>query len=181
MREPHFLTLTERLDRLERENRRWRRAGAGVLIVIAAFALMGQAIQGVPKAMEAERFVLRDTGGRVRAALGMEADGSVGLWLLDSAGKTRAGVGVSREGSPVMALADQTGKSRLSLTLTDGPGLSLRDQDRTRISLSVLAEGSGIYVWDQAGRERVVLIVAADGSQVLGFRDKDGKVIWKAP
>src|SRR2546425_9215993 len=54
---------------------------------------MGQAIQGVPKAMEAERFVLRDTGGRVRAALGMEADGSVGLWLLDSAGKTRAGVG----------------------------------------------------------------------------------------
>jgi len=142
---------------------------------------MGQAIQGVPKAMEAERFVLRDTGGRVRAALGMEADGSVGLWLLDSAGKTRAGVGVSREGSPVMALADQTGKSRLSLTLTDGPGLSLRDQDRTRISLSVLAEGSGIYVWDQAGRERVVLIVAADGSQVLGFRDKDGKVIWKAP
>jgi len=111
MREPHFLTLTERLDRLERENRRWRRAGTGVLIVIAAFALMGQAIQGrVPKAMEAERFVLRDTGGRVRAALGMEADGSVGLWLLDSAGKTRAGVGVSREGSPVMALADQTGK-----------------------------------------------------------------------
>jgi len=131
---------------------------------------MGQAIQGVPKAMEAERFVLRDTGGRVRAALGMEGYGSVGLWLLDSAGKTRAGVGVSREGSPVMALADQTGKSRLSLTLTDGPGLSLRDQDRTRISLSVLAEGSGIYVWDQAGRERVVLIVAADGSQVLGFQ-----------
>jgi len=174
--------MTERLDRLERENQRWRRAGAGVLIVVAAFALMGQATQGrVPKAMEAERFVLRDTGGRVRAALGMEGYGSVGLWLLDSAGKTRAGVGVSREGSPVMALADQTGKSRLSLTLTDGPGLSLRDQDRTRISLSVLAEGSGIYVWDQAGRERVVLIVAADGSQVLGFRDKDGKVIWKAP
>jgi len=111
----------------------------------------------------------------------MEADGSVGLWLLGSAGKTRAGVGVSREGSPVMALADQTGKSRLSLTLTDGPGLSLRDQDRTRISLSVLAEGSGIYVWDQAARERAALIVAADGSQVLGFRDKDGKVIWKAP
>ncbi len=64
---------------------------------------------------------------------------------------------------------------------TDGPGLSLRDQDRTRISLSVLAEGSGIYVWDQAARERAALIVAADGSQVLGFRDKDGKVIWKAP
>ncbi len=44
----------------------------------------------------------------------------------------------------------------------------------------MLAEGSGIYVWDQAARERAALIVAADGSQVLGFRDKDGKVIWKA-
>src|SRR5256884_9549884 len=94
---------------------------------------MGQAIQGVPKAMEAERFVLRDTGGRVRAALGMEADGSVGLWLLDSAGKTRAGVGVSREGSPGVALPAQTGKPRLPLNLTDAPGLRPPDQAGARI------------------------------------------------
>ena len=62
--------------------------------------------------------------------------------------------------------------------LTEGPTSSGQTAEVVAI---VLAEGSGIYVWDQAGRERVVLIVAADGSQVLGFRDKDGKVIWKAP
>ena len=183
MNDLNLAAITHRLDRLEHENRRWRRGAAGVVIVAVSFALMGQAMRGgIPKVVEGERFVLRDTSGRVLASLGLEADGSVGLLLLDSAGKTRAAVGVTREGSPVMALSDQAGKARVSLTLSDGPGLSLRDQaGRTRLSLSVLAEGSGIYVWDQGGRERAVLLVASNGSQVLGFRDQAGNIMWKAP
>ncbi len=68
MNEP---TLEQRLDRLERENRCLKRAGALALAVIAAVVLMGQATGAkVPKVIEAERFVVRDASGNTRAVLG---------------------------------------------------------------------------------------------------------------
>jgi len=39
MNEPTINNMVERLDRLERENRRWRRIGSLVLVVIAAVVL----------------------------------------------------------------------------------------------------------------------------------------------
>ncbi len=46
MSEPTMETLARRLDRVERENRRLKRAGVVALAVIAAVVLMGQAMGG---------------------------------------------------------------------------------------------------------------------------------------
>lgn len=68
---PHVGTICQRLERLEREVRRWK-AGATVLGILAgSVLLMGQS---VPKSrvIEAEKFVLKDTKGKIRAILGPE-------------------------------------------------------------------------------------------------------------
>ena len=55
------LTLMHRLDRLERENRRLKFAGAAMLLGLAAVGLMGQTLG---KSVEAQEFILVDpTGG----------------------------------------------------------------------------------------------------------------------
>lgn len=71
MTTPTLDTVTQRLDRLEREVRRWRR-GATVLIALAAAMLVtGQSLPK-PRLIEAEKFIVKDETGRVRAIFGAE-------------------------------------------------------------------------------------------------------------
>ncbi len=75
-------TLTQRLDRLERENRRLKLAGAFLVLALVAVGAMGQVLpKAVPKVVEAERFVLRDPGGKIVATLGTEGPGTPSLTL----------------------------------------------------------------------------------------------------
>jgi len=102
--------LTQRLDRVERENRRLKRIGGVALIGLAAVALMGQAMPGkVAKVVEAERFIVRDLSGGARANLGLDPEGTIRLVLLD------------KRGTPVLTLAGMSsGSSALALGSKDG-------------------------------------------------------------
>jgi hypothetical protein len=83
--------VTERLDRLERENRRLKRIGGVVLVGLAAIVLMGQAMPGkAAKVVEAEKFVVRDTAGHARIILGSQPYGGYGVHLYGDDGETRA-------------------------------------------------------------------------------------------
>ncbi len=173
--------LTHRLDRLEWQHRRLKLAGFILLLTLIALGAMGQMIpRAVPKVVEAERFVLRDTTGKILAALGTEASGILALSLADQTGKVRARLGVQADGGPVLALVDQNGKPRIGLGVAaDGaPGLLLSDQNgKVRLELNVLADGTpGLGLVDQNGKDRFLLSVG-----FLRLFDKDGKVIWRAP
>jgi hypothetical protein len=99
--------MEERLDRLERENRRLKRAGVVVLALIGAVVLMGHVVG--EKVIEAERFVLLDSSGQPRAVLAVAKSGS-GLYLYDEKGKLRAGlVGGTADGTG-LRVYDQKGK-----------------------------------------------------------------------
>ncbi len=67
MIEPILDTLTQRLDRLEREVRWWRFGTLGVLLLLAG---VGAAPRGTT--LEAERLILRDASGKPRLVLGVE-------------------------------------------------------------------------------------------------------------
>lgn len=156
-------TLAQRLDRVERENRRLKRGGAVVLAVVAAVVLMGQATgDKVAKVLEAESFVVRDSKGALRAILGVWEDDEVRLLLPDRNGKSRAILAVKPDGSPYLGLYDKDGKRRIGMAvLQDGMlalGLAYTD-DKSRAGLSV----------------------GPDGSPRLFLADKAGKVIWSAP
>jgi hypothetical protein len=95
--------LTERLDRLERELRWWRRGGVAACLALAVLVTMGQVIPGA-KVLEAEKFVLKDPKGKVRAVLGnaygglsvtpidMRTEGQYGLHFYGADGRSRAAV-----------------------------------------------------------------------------------------
>lgn len=124
-------SIVKRLESLERENRRMKRAGAAALVGITAVVLLGQAVppEGT-KAVEAQQFVLRDSDRKSRAVLAVGTDGSVGLGLSDSHGTARAWLSLGPQGSPSFALFDEDAKPRATLRLwPDGvPRLALNDQ-----------------------------------------------------
>ena len=135
MTEPMLSTLTTRLERLERESRRWRKATLFVLTGAVALMLTGQAPpHRMPKSLEAEEFVLRDSRGQVRASLGttqnasatvlqifgengkprtrisVSSDGTSSLEVIDSGERVRVLLGVKDNGSPRIWLGSETGK-----------------------------------------------------------------------
>ena len=129
-------SLSVRLDRLERESRRWRRVALGSWVAIAALFLLGQSPPrpaGSPnpaRTVEAERFVLRDARGHAGATLGWEADSTPRLALHDPAGQTRAVLTVGAGGAPGLTLLDADGvTARAALVVgPDGaPGFALFD------------------------------------------------------
>ncbi len=177
MSEPILNTLTQRLDRLERENRRLKIAGAVLLLALAAVGVMGQVLpKAVPKVVEAERFVLRDTRGRTRATLDAEGSGTLALSLYDQNGKIRASLAVEADGTPRLDLVDQNGKQRVALNVVkDASALVLADQNgKGRISLTVLPGGRpDLALSDQNGKTRLVLDVGTSGPSVVLYDENE--------
>jgi len=171
-------TLTQRLERLERENRGPKLTGAILLLAFVAVGTMGQLpLKAVSKVVEAERFVLRDTNGKLRATLVVAADGTSGLSFFDQNGKGRLRLYVATSG-PSLALADQNEKLRATLAIdADGtPGLALFDQNEgIRAVLALLSDGAPtLALADQNGKSRVGLGVSTSGPS-LALLDENRK------
>ncbi len=119
-------SMLERLEVLERQNRRLRRAGLVVMVLAGAALLIGQA---QPKwKVEAKRFVLKDASGSVRAELGIAEHGPL-LAFYDANGTRRAVLGIAEKG-PGLFIFDTTEKRRAALGVADqGPVIALFDGD----------------------------------------------------
>ena len=134
---PNWTAVVERLEKLERQNRRLKQAGAVALILAAAVLLMGQ----VPshRTVEANEFVLKDGDGRMRARLYMQAPRMV---------------------SPALEFYDLDGVKRVSLDVQySGSGISFYDEEGTQeITLGqTLNSALGLYIGKPhiAGKENV--------------------------
>jgi hypothetical protein len=95
--EIHMHCLHERLDSLERQNRSLKLILGATVLVVASLGLLGVTEQH--RVVEAERFILRDSQGRVRitigtprssgATVGLQSDDPV-IWITDEKGQDRA-------------------------------------------------------------------------------------------
>ncbi len=179
-----FDLVLSRLTRLERENRRLKQLGAATLALAASFVFMGQVRQrgGGARAsgenvVEAERFVVRDRTGAIRAAFGVNPAGGVGLAVM---GQTRIHLGVNLDGSGGLSLADGDGKIRVALALqSDGlAGLEVKDPVQvTRAALNVRPDGApALRLSDASHKERVSAVVLGDASAGVLLADAAGKV-----
>lgn len=177
--------VSARLDRLEREGRRWRRAALGSWLAIAALLLLGQSPTRPPRpvsparTVEAERFVLRDARGRAGATLGSDADDTPRLTLHDPNGQPRAVLMVGAGGAPGLTLLDTDGVTvRAALVVgPDGaPGLALFDPAGKPRLAAALFHGSAPGR-STGGREPAPAIVAYDAAGVVrttfGIRGAD--------
>jgi hypothetical protein len=196
-----------RLEKLEKQSRRLKRAGALALATVGALVLMGQAPQ--PRTLEAERFVIRDQQGRVRAELGLyEAPRtplgrlSPAVKLFDDRGNSRAVLAAYPQG-PSLDFYDDAGNIRVELVHVDHhgsdleisgpPGKGEHAQTPAESEGAVLKIDEGLKtgpvldIWDRRGFEATLGSVdrysprypTSAASLVLAHRD--GEVIWRAP
>ena len=181
--------ITARLDRLEREGRRWRRTALGSWLAILTVLLLGQSpLPGQSRAaspartVEAERFVLRNSRGGIAATLGWETDDVPRLVLNDAKGQPRAVLTVGAGGAPGLTLLDADGTTvRAALVVgPDGaPGLALFDPaGKPRLAAALFhgsVAGRGATV-----REPAPALVAYDGAGVVrvtfGIKGSDAAI-----
>jgi hypothetical protein len=157
-----LLRLELNLVELRRSNRRLRLVLAALALTGGALVTMAQAPSGVSESTEAHQFVLRDSSGRVRAALGTTPDGAVGLSLDDANGRTRITLDVEGNGSPGLDLYDQDGKRRAIIALGE--------------------QGTpGVGLYDAGGKLRASLDVPAANNPGLTFYKESGKPAWGVP
>ncbi len=126
--------LIERVEALERENRRWKRTALVVAAVLAAAAMVGMSSPPT-KTLDLELLRIVDSHGKARAILGMGDEGPA-LSLLDEKGRLRANLGIERDG-PSLDLLDTAESPRAQLTV-DGkqdPHLDFTDAKGVQVSL----------------------------------------------
>jgi len=157
-----FGKVLERLDGLEQQNRRLKRGGMIAAICVGMPILLAL---GVPRgrSVEAERFVVRDSRGKQRAVLGLETDGTVGLWLQNKDEQMRVALDLFPEGSSDLGLHDKEGN--------------------VRAWLKVLQDGSAQLSMNQGnGKPRFLITTGADGDSHLTIYNADmSKALWSAP
>ncbi len=198
MSNPALETLAKRLDRLEREVRRWRMIGISLTTALALFALIGATAPGpVTEEIRARRFIVVGKDNTVRARLEVESNGRSALLLSDQDGKTSAklfagalsqGLDLYGEGGNSMAslaairlpgggdfggrlqIADAAGKGGATLSAVLGEShLSMRDKDgQDRVSLAVTGNMANVSLSD--GEETKSILTGRS----LGFHDSDG-------
>jgi hypothetical protein len=156
--------IVNRLEQLERDNRRLRRYATTMLVVVAMVLGLGSALiwysvraglPGSPLTVSARQFVLRDSEGNVRGAWGLDEDGSVRLALSDAGERQRVRLSLLQDGSAGLSFADSADR-KLAV-------LGLLPDHTTNLALT-----------DPAGIPRAVLGVAPDGSSNLVFADRAG-------
>jgi len=188
--------VVNRLEKLEKQNRRFKQIGALALILLGSVFLMGQA--SPPRTVEASEFVLRDADGRMRAWLGTQGDATA-LALYDKNGLRQIGLSTEANTSDLY-FYDKDGLVRAGLVITaDAVWLEMHSTDakaffevgRGHTRLDMDGESVSVFLADKAGFEAAVgtanLTTPPTGethktsaASVVLF-DKDKKVLWKAP
>jgi hypothetical protein len=118
--------LAQRVEKLEKANRRLKLAGVLALALVGCSLLLGAA--SPKRTVEAEEFILRDANGEVRALLGMIQEGPMfALYGAEAHGESRAILRMAAEG-PMLTLSDENKQIRVMLgTTSNEPVLGFFD------------------------------------------------------
>jgi hypothetical protein len=156
--------LTRRIDRLEQENRRWKRLASMALALLGVAVLLGAATgkkSSIPEELRTSRLLLMDKGEKPRAEFSISPDHRPGLIFSDDAGKPRLTLSLSQHGEPTLSFADAVGQPRVVM------GIDLY--------------GTLLRLADAGGNLRAALLVPSEGEPELELVGKDNKVRWRAP
>jgi hypothetical protein len=174
------MTLEQRVEKLERQNRWMRLLGAMGLAVVAAVFLVAQG-KAAPKAIEAEQFVVKDAKGRVRAKLGRLAEGTFGLVIHDAEGNKRIGVLHWDTGTGFVVLGC---KGEKSIVLAEGEGgnvgLSLNENvaDRPGASLGAAPHGYvDLQLWSKGNKRVFEMVLDRHGQPRIRFGEYGGETL----
>ncbi len=151
--------LMQRLDRIERELRWWKRVGSLAVGLMAILALVSAAPSKPPDQIRAKRFVVVDKKGRSLAELyGSESLSSMAhpvLAMYGSKGRTAVELGVFVGETPRLAFWDKHGVPRGTFFVgaESGGGMIVRDEKGNE---RAILDTTGLEVRDEQGRRGAV-------------------------
>jgi hypothetical protein len=149
-----------RLNRMERELRRWRR-GAGIVLSMVAVAVA--AAMADPPAEELRVQTLR---------------------IVDREGKDRI-VLTAVPKIPDMTFLDPAGASRLTLDIADDhkPVLQFSEggKEKGRLTLGIEEGAPMLQIYDRAGKKRVAFGVPKGGGPALRLLDENEQLLKRFP
>ena len=139
------------------------------LLAVVVVMWINTGVLSGSKTIEADRIVLRDSLGIIRAELRvLEAEDvkvGAGLYLYDRSGKLRARLTTDSEGTPELVLSDAKEQVRASV--------SLGSFDGGTVFLS--GNLSGVRLLDESGEMRSKLLLGKTGLPTLEMCDSNGQ------
>lgn len=176
-------TLEDRVETLERSNRRWRLA-AFVAIAAAGFAMalgLAQPAQ-VPELIQAKRIeIVSDSGVPV---LTLTQNGAGGIFATQShAGEILVTVTATATGEGVIALADRTGRRLVELAGKPGEGVGVVNtfSAEGQVAASMLASKGAGVVQTFRGEHPTAMLGGVGGYGVLALFDEQGDIRETVP
>jgi hypothetical protein len=162
-----------RLAKLEKQNRRLKRLGAAALVAAASLALLGQA--PAKRTVEANEFILKDAGGKVRARLAF-CDNAPCLVLLDTNANARATLDITGLTANRLFLIDLKGETWGALGMLEaGPSFSLFGRNGKEQAALRLAAGEPALALSDANGQRELVATIYRDSPHLWFADQEEK------
>jgi hypothetical protein len=143
--EQFIMGIHERLDRLERRHRRLTMTLWSILAAVPIALLLGAAASA-DRTLEAERFVLKDADGHLRAELSVDRKTQLaGMHLFD------------RDGNPVVELSEYPAGSGY-LLLTAGPPITEQDRRVPNEAIKLGGKDRHVVVYGAKDGQRVELV-----------------------
>ena len=198
-------SLHERLEKVEKQNRRMKSYLVFLIITLLAFAAMG-AKEGPQdehfRRITAERLTIVDAAGQELILIGSDKvegigirinnlegekivgigstanESGTGIMVLDRQGRPRIGLGMD-EGVPSVALVDEKGKKFLAMGGDErGYGFVIMDENEVeRAGLGYNAGNTGIMIYDDKGQYVRGMIRQQNGIHYSSYVDEKGKEI----
>jgi hypothetical protein len=200
------LPLEIRIERLERQNRLFRRGIFTCLIALVSVVLMAQtkhprkaasatpAASAIPEKIEAGSFILKDSTGKVRAELSMAGTGPT-FKLRDESGVPQVTISLN-DGAPqgpMMLFSDSQHHGAVSISVLQGMGSQLSlvgARPDIQARMAVTPDGTSFEMSDSEGFTTSIGngIQAGKGKQVkkttaasVTLYGKDRKLLWATP
>jgi len=196
--------LEIRIEKLERQNRLFRRGALTCLIALVSVALLGQTkhahkaalatAPAIPEKIEAQSFILKDSTGKIRAELSMAGTGPT-LKLRDESGTPLIALSLN-DSSPqgaMMLFSDPQHHAGVSLSVLEGMGSQLSlvgARPDIQARMEVAPEGTSLEISDADGFTTSI----GNGMQTTKGKQpkkttaasvtlygKDRKLLWSTP
>lgn len=193
MSDREFEALRQRVDTLERQNRRLRGISLVALLILLPLLLAAASPSSRAFVVKVNGLILVDAQGKKRAELYVD-DRRTGLDFFDRNGDLLASLGAGQQGAGLSFWAPWEGaqpRARVAWN-EDGSELTLYSSDQQNsVVFSTSNQGPNLLLADKdsfrSSLGRISLVAAESGERentsaasvvLLG---KDGEVLWRAP
>ena len=162
--------MTERLDGLERENRRLR--GIATALLAGAARMVGPRRHGVTREqrgrkIETQQLVLRDQEGRLRGSFGVDLSGLPSLKIYDHRGLEQVMLGIQSDDFSTLSLSNR-GVTRALLDTSEGyTSLRLFDDSQGEKAALVLKPDSTVDFRLSNAHQTLRMGIAPDGQKTI--------------